>query len=779
MILSLYTVFHANLDFSALPDRDVPRVLDRCYWPLLQLAERASLPIGIEMPARTLARLQREDPEWVKTLMALSERSLVEVVGSGEAQLIGPLVPVDVNRANLALGARRYQEILGHVPSTWFVSEQTFARGLPALFAEVGARSLVAEWNNPASRRPELRSLRGRPARIATADGGSLALLWNDSVVFQKLQRAVHGTLDPDDYLAAIERVAGSAGAVAVCAYGGDLEIFDYRPGHGEPPGADGGHEMDRLGALLRRLAAESPHRFGLPSAVAELAPEGFVVELTSSEDPVPCKKQPRYNPTRWAVSGRDGLGMNRRCYALRRTLSAARALEHRAPAADGAPTALQPNGDDRQLVALWRSDLRTRATEEKVEAFHAEEGESAARWKARLVEHAPALPDGWQAVLHNPAAEAWQGEPVEIDLLLPPGRCPSLRVVAKPADALPMDAAQVEVEDVHRDGTPRRVTLVVAPRLAAGESLYLRLDDDPSRDRERSSGAVEAERVRTETVDVRFLPGRGGAIASLAFPSLGEEPLVGTIPHGHFQTIEYTPDFYSGHVVAHTEDGAKLTSLSPAECVVADGGGPLRARLSFRLRAGFGDWWTHYRVYRDRPRVDVIHELDLREVRLRTLRLGVATWCPGAYERDRLGYAAVNGGDHVECFALARGVRVEHPHPVSPTVTARSCLGATEGWISAGDAARGVALVGARHEAAVVPMVEFADVDDAFLLRIHHSAAETDETRATFFRGRLRVPFAWIGHANRLDEVRGCARAIERGLVYRTERDVGVTRSL
>ncbi len=777
MSTTLYSVFHANLDFSALPDRDVPKVLDRCYWPLLQLAGQTEIPIGLEMPARTLARLQREDPEWVKELRALSERSLVELVGSGEAQLIGPLAPVDVNRANLALGARRYGELLERVPTTWFVAEQTFAAGLPALYAEVGARALVMEWNNPASRRRELRALRGRPARIGAGADGSLALLWNDCVLFQKLQRVAHGSLEARDYLAAIAHVGGGTDGATVCAYGGDLEIFDYRPGHAEPPGAADAREMQRVVAILRALAADPRYRFSLPRDAAALADSAPRVELASAADPIPCKKQPRYNPTRWAVSGRDGLGMNRRCFAARRTLRAARALEASGSAVAGNTPA--PDRDDERLVALWRSDLRTRATEEKVDAFHAEEGEEAARWSARVSESAPALPDGWDAVLHNASRESWPGEPVEIDLVLPPGRCPSLRVVADPAAALPAHAAQVEIEDRHRDGTPRRVTLVAAPRLAPGASLCLRLDDDPRTRSGSAPVAVASECVRTETVDARFLPQRGGAIASLAFPDLGAEPLVGTIPHGLFDQIEYTPDFYSGHVVAHTEDGAKLTSLTPAECVAADGEGSLRARLSFRIRAPFGDWWTHYRVYRDRPRVDVIHDLDLREVRLRTLRLGTATWWPPAYERARLGYASVNGGAEVEPFALEPGLRVEQSLPVSPTVTARSCLGATEGWVSAGDDARGVALVGARHEAAVVPMVEFADVDDAFLLRIHHSAAETDETRATFFRGRLRAPFAWVGHANRLDEVRACARAIERGLVVRTERGAGVARCL
>ena len=34
--LRLFTAFHANLDFSALPEADRALVLRRCYWPLLR-----------------------------------------------------------------------------------------------------------------------------------------------------------------------------------------------------------------------------------------------------------------------------------------------------------------------------------------------------------------------------------------------------------------------------------------------------------------------------------------------------------------------------------------------------------------------------------------------------------------------------------------------------------------------------------------------------------------------------------------------------------------------
>ncbi len=768
----LYTVFHANLDFSALPDVDVPLVLERCYWPLLRFAEESALPIGLEMPARTLERLVLEDPDWVKTLCGLAARGRIEVVGSGYAQIIGPLVPSDVNRSNLRRGVERYREWLGSSPETWFVPEQTFSSGLADLYAEIGAVALVMEWNNPASRRSELRPLRARPVRLDVASGAPLALLWNDSTIFQQVQRVAHGSLSLPSLHTALDRATSHVEARALCAYGGDLEIFDYRPGGAEPPGAETGREWSALAAALSSLACSGAFRFALPRDVVEAAQEGPVVELSSSEEPIPCKKQPRYNPTRWAVSGRDGLGMNRSCFTLRRALRMARALE----ATDAGAASAH---DDERLLALWRSDLRTRTTDEKHDSFYGERGELSAQLRDRIARRTPPLPAGWDALVVNPWPEPWPGEVVEVDLQLAPGRSPTLELVADPPDRLPASAGQIEILDRHRDGTPRRVTLVLAPRLEPGQALRLRLDAGPPKPASRDEHSGGADCIVTDAVRAEFLPGRGGALASLRFPAIADEALVGTIAHGSFDRIEYTPDFYSGHVVAHAEDGTKLTSLAAATGGRIEHSGALRVRASFQLRGPFGDWRCAYRIYRDRPRIDVIHELELRELRLRTLRLGVATWLPDAFARDSLGYATVNGGRAIERFALRPGVRVEHPRAVSPAVTASSCLGATEGWISAGDTRRGVALIGDRTAAAVVPMLEFTDVDDRFLLRVHHSAAETDETRATFFRGRLRVPFAWVGHRGDLETVRTTARAIERSLLFRSARETGLARSL
>ncbi len=769
--LRVFTVFHGNLDFSAIPDRDLPTVIERCYWPVLRLAEEARIPLGLEMPARTLRRVAHEDPEWLKALQSSIERGLVELVGSGLAQVIGPLVPVEINRANLALGRDAYLALVGSVPSTWFVAEQTFSPGLAPLYHEVGARALVMEWNNPATHRPELRPLRFRPAQLDCGTAPPLPLLWNDSVLFQKLQRVAHGEIPASDHHAMILRAASAGDDGLACAYGGDLEIFDYRPGFPTPEGASEGREMGRLAAALRTLAGDSRCVFRLPRDARIGLEPGPVVSLASAGDPLPCKKQPRYNPTRWAVSGRGGLGMNTRCFALHREQTAVRNLRSRAGRGD----AVRERAELAALVSLWGSDFRTRATEEKLDRFQARVGAARLRARVALAGLVPLPDDDDEVVLVNPSAERWTGDPVEIPLRFAPGRFACARAIARDG-ALDAVAQQIEVHGRHRDGSIRRATLVLEPALDPGEVLRLRFG--PAEAALGRHAKITCDALSTDAVRARLLPHRGGALASLAFSTCGDAPLLGTIDHGSFDDVAYAPDFYSAHVVAVTAGGGKTTDLGAAEaCLVADG--PIRSALGFRQRTRMGDWSKLYRVYHRAPRLDVVSTLRFAEERIDSLRLGTVTLLPDAFERRSLFYAAVNGGDEIERHALADGVRLEMGRAVSSSVSATSCLGATDGFVAAGDAHRAIGVIGDRTQQAVVPLIEFADVDDRFFLRITHSAAERDETTAVFFRGISRHAFALVGDDARLARVRRSARAIASGLVYRTRSALGFTRGI
>lgn len=771
--IKLYTAFHANLDFSALPDADRALVISRCYWPLLALPERHGIPIGFELSARTLTILAREDPEWLKRFASLVERGLAEVIGSGWAQIVAPLAPVEVNRENLRFGREGYRELLGFEPTTYFVGEQTYAEGLMPLFAEAGAARVIMEWNNPAARRKELRALRGQPVRWDGGSESSPVILWNDSVIFQKAQRVSHGVIPTSEFDGLLNRIVSKGTSESICIYGGDVEIFDYRPSRTVPLASDGEREIDRLVGLLERLSRDPRFEFSLPRNVVEedaLLPR---VHLASASDPLPCKKQPRYNPTRWAVSGRDGFGMNTRCYSLLQSNRAVRALS------GGLPGTSTRSNENRALVELWRSDFRTRATEEKIEAFETGMGTARARSRLALESVVPELNGGADVLLVNPWSTDWAGMPVEIPLRMSVGRCVELSVKCLGGGELDQGQWQVDVIGRHRDGSIRDARLVLEPTIEATGMLRLRLEsvaaclrEAPLRDR--------ACEVGTEQVNVRLLEHRGAALDSLSFPGVWESPLLGTIGHGTFDEIEFTPDFYSGHVVSVSENATKTTDLEAVSIRAISGeSGSVRLTLEAEVKSSFGPWRKQIRLYRNRPRMEWVHQLRFHEARLSSLRLGMFTLLPWEWNASALRYGAVNGGENPDWYALSSETRVSQSAAVSPGVSATSCLGATEGWVAIEDDEKGVLIEGDRANAALAPMLDFSAVDDAFFCRLSHSAAETDETRATFIRGERRFGFAVEGYSKSQRGVFDQARMRHQGLVYRTENGVGITGSL
>ncbi|MHA7839164.1 MAG: hypothetical protein ACX98W_17025, partial [bacterium] len=723
--------------------------------------------LGIEMSARTLLALKEEDPEWVKGLRGLAERGLVEPIASGWAQVVGPLTPVEVNRANLELGNEIYHDVLGFVPETFFVPEQTFADGLTPLFEEAGARSLVMEWNNPAASQPALRPLRCQPARLRSPSGKGPRVLWNDSIVFQKVQRVAQGSTPASDLESLMDRLSARPGAEALCLYGGDVEIFDYRPSRPIPELSGGEGEMDRLISLLRRFAGDPRFEMVLPREVTadlDLLPE---VSLASATDPIPCKKQPRYNPTRWVVSGRNGFGMNTRCHGLLRSEAAARRL---VPSSCG-------REESRALVDLWRSDFRTRATEEKIVEFETGIGVAMERSRRSLERATPRLEEGEDLLIVNPGDSDWEGMPVEIPLKLPTGRYPHFALRSRRGEPLGVDAQQVEVRGRHRDGSVRDAVLVLEPRIPAGEVAAFQLV--AARADEAGADTIWTSEGQAETGSVRasLLRHRGAALSELAFPRISEQPLLGTIPHGSFDEIAYTPDFYSGHVVAITETGDKHADLRDVSAGLRLlHSGPVRIALAAELETPFGTWRKILHLYRSHSRMDLIHDLAFHEARLASLRLGLFTFLPDSFDRETLRYGAVHGGTAPEWHAFEPGASIAQSAAVSASVSATSCLGATEGWVAVEDAEKGVLVERRLAEAAVAPLLDFAEVDDRFFCRLSHTAAETDETRATFVRGRRRFSFSVQAYRRRDGAPTREAALRDQGLVYRTESGVGVT---
>jgi len=340
-----YIVFHLNLAFSSIEEESRPDVIRKCYYPLLDLIEMGSVPIGIELTGWTLEQIKQIDANWVNRFKALLDSGSCELIGSGYCQIIGPLVPWSVNFQNQKIGIDTYNRILDCKPNIALVNEMAFSNSMVDLYNQVGYKGIIMDYNNI-----KLALNSGEiPTHVSGAENSTIPVLWSDSILFQKVQHFVHGDISSNDYLDYIESHAINNSIVSI--YCNDAEVFDYRPGRfNEERLIHPDGEWNRVNSLLRLITSKTEIKIVLPTRAlqASLKRGRLVAKIVNAAYPVPVKKQAKYNIARWAVTGRDDLYLNTMCYRIAGQLTASQDSDQ---------------NDWKSLCELWASDLRTHIT--------------------------------------------------------------------------------------------------------------------------------------------------------------------------------------------------------------------------------------------------------------------------------------------------------------------------------------------------------------------------------------------------------------------------------
>lgn len=350
-----FQVYHLNLAFSSIPAESRPDVIKRCYWPLLGLVEGKGIPVGIELTGWTLRQIEIIDRAWIAKFKALLEAGKCELIGSGWTQMIGPLVPHEMNVWNQRLGIQAYEQCLGLRPRLVLVNEMAYSSSLVDVYAANQYEGLIMDRDNVRlalnlDHHPE----QVVPSHALGLNGQSLPVLWSDSVLFQRLQRVVHGDIPIHEYLEYLLRLS-SEGEKVLPIYCNDAEIFDFRPGRFTTEASlHSEGEWSRIGRVCDLLVEQLGLVWVSPSEAMAAQNDGNTkraATLSSSSYPIPVKKQSKYNINRWAVTGRDDLWLNTTCHRLLRRLKMV---------PDASPEQW------RELAEFWASDLRTHITESR-----------------------------------------------------------------------------------------------------------------------------------------------------------------------------------------------------------------------------------------------------------------------------------------------------------------------------------------------------------------------------------------------------------------------------
>ncbi len=678
--LNLYALFHCNLAFSLIPRDEFPSVIKNCYWPLLRMAEDG-IPIGIEMTAWTLREVQAIDPSFTTLLKELLKKRRLSFIGSGYSQAIMPLIPAEVNRWNLSLGNKYYMEILGVKPTIALVNEQTYSAGLVGLYKEAGYEAIIMDWNNCSRHNEYVKGALYTPQRVAGIGAGEeIGLLWSHSIAFQKFHRCVHGEITAEEYRDYLLSHYNEKEERAFVAYSNDAEVFDYSPGLGARPQRD----FKRVGEVLRGLKSETKFTLLRPEEIINKFNGAALtkpISLHSAETPIVCKKQERYNPLRWSVTGRDSAHINARCYGIYKRLRELGSVV----------SSMRMEALWERLCELWGSDFRTNTCDDKLASFNESLGWLSLE-SSRLMQEAGLLESDGAAPLE-------MGRGV---------------LAASEENGLCYAGA----------GGPMVMTLPTIAPWSCG--FYVQEDK-------------RRLQVATSSVEMEFIKDRGLALKTLSFPEVCTRPLLGTISHGYFDSIEFGADFFSSHLIHTDREGVKTTDLLPVSPVIVEDEAGVTVRAV--IDTAIGRVIKEYYIPRLGQEFSLTYRLTTGALAASSLRLGIFTLLPDAFDKDTLWFETINGGTEAERFFL-KGRTLSHERPVSRAISASSCLGATEGWVRFGDDEKTLCVLSERRVVYTVPMINYRESGGSFFLRLSHSAGELDDTAYWLWRGCNEVTF-------------------------------------
>lgn len=348
--METFLLFHLNLFFSSIEEKDRLKVIDDCYEPLIELVEENEIPIGIELSGMTLLEIRKLKPSFIKKLSYKIKEGFVELIGSGYSQLIGPLVPYEINDVNLSYGIEIYEKYLGTRPKICLVNEMTYSSSMTELMVKHGFDAFIMDRNNISKFRNDLKLDKNFPLLSLSKSKRFLPIIWSDTNVFQKFQQYIFNDISKKEYLSFIKQILKND---LIPIYSNDAEIFNFRPGRFNEERNINEDEWKKIFKLIKTLKDENI-KFITPFDVFEKINKQNALKkyLVSEANPIPVKKQNKYNLSRWAVTGTDDLWLNTLCFKLYKKI-----MEF--------DVNLQTKYLKR-LCYFWSSDFRTHITSER-----------------------------------------------------------------------------------------------------------------------------------------------------------------------------------------------------------------------------------------------------------------------------------------------------------------------------------------------------------------------------------------------------------------------------
>jgi len=356
--LSLYSIFHGNLNYSSIPKESFHEIIDTCYWPILDAVKNFNFKTGIEFPVNTLKKIETIDPLFIEELRDLIKRKKCEFIFSGQEQIVSPLVPKEINEQNLITGFKEIQRIFRVRPDIAYVHEQIFSNGLIPIYLRTKFKNIMIIYETASQTWNLKRKQDFSPMKIKS-NGDKLNVIWNSRNAYQTFQKYVNGKTKKQEYL---DFILKNKKKEDTCFpfYGSDMEIFNYKNPVLRLKGNRDG--VKRFYDILDEINKCNELDFILPSDLMNIFPPSKTTKICSAKYPILGKKEESI-VTRWAVCGRDNSKSNSNCYQAFKKIKTLDSFR--------TESLNSKNNYLSELVDCWGSDYRTHTEEGKFQSFN------------------------------------------------------------------------------------------------------------------------------------------------------------------------------------------------------------------------------------------------------------------------------------------------------------------------------------------------------------------------------------------------------------------------
>ena len=299
----------------------------------------------------TLLEIKKLKPNFIRKLKQKINNGSIEIIGSGYSQLIGPLVPFEINQINQSYGLEIYKKLLNTRPSISLINEMTYSMSMTDILKMNKYKGFIMDRNNILKFRKDLNFDKNFPSSSLSQSGNSLPILWSDTNVFQKFQQYIFGDIEEVEYVKYLKKILKNN---LIPIYSNDAEIFNFRPGRFDEERNLETNEWEKISDLIENLKNNENIEFLSPSQAFEKQIKNKPIKdkLVSEPNPIPVKKQNKYNLSRWATTGRDDLWLNTLCYEI---FNDAKKLDIKTQ-----------EKYLKKLCFFWSSDFRTHLTEKR-----------------------------------------------------------------------------------------------------------------------------------------------------------------------------------------------------------------------------------------------------------------------------------------------------------------------------------------------------------------------------------------------------------------------------